>query len=363
MKIGILTVPFNNNYGGMLQAYALKNVLNSMGHETVFINRRRNHPKTLKYKLYHLLVKTGLVEDKLKKNNKRLSKYTEVFIDNYLSPLTREYYSSSEIKECLKLGLECIIVGSDQVWRYRYAKDAIFDYFLEFADNVKKISYAASFGVDECEYPVEIRERIGCLLSKFDYISVRESSGKDIIEKDFHVKENRTNVVVDPTLLLPSEHYSAIVAPCLSKDKYIFAYILDDDSINNSEILNIQNKFDLCRLDFKAQSGSTENQKVIEPVEKWLSGIANSDFVITDSFHGTVFSIIFNKQFIVVANPDRGITRLVNLLQMFNLQERLLLSTDCDYYDILDKPINWGVVNEVLSKVRTKSLNYLRWVL
>lgn len=360
MKIGILTVPFNNNYGGMLQAFALKTVLNAMGHETVFINRRRNRPRTIKFKLYHTLVKIGLLKDRIKQNDKRLSKYTDLFLDQYLSPITKDYYTSTEIRACLELGLDIIIVGSDQVWRYRYAKDAIFDYFLEFADNVKKISYAASFGVDTCEYPVDIRERIRDLLCKFDHISVREVSGKKIIEKDLNYHVDRVNVVLDPTLLLPSECYSELLSPCLHKEKYIFTYVLDEDSIKESDISSIQNKYNLSRLDFKAQSGSSEKQKVIEPVEKWLSGIANSEYVITDSFHGTVFSIIFNKPFIVVANPDRGITRLLNLLQVFNLQDRLITSMENDYLDILNRSIQWEMVNDVLAKSRTESLNYLK---
>ena len=121
MKIGILTVPFNNNYGGFLQAFALKKVLQDMGLEVVFINRRRNKNTNYRVIIKKALIKLGVCKDRIKE----LSKYTEQFKREYLYPMTEEYYTSEELKKCLNYNFDAVIVGSDQVWRYKSAGDSI----------------------------------------------------------------------------------------------------------------------------------------------------------------------------------------------------------------------------------------------
>lgn len=141
MKIGLLTVPFNNNFGGFLQAYALKLILTSYGHEVIIINRRRNRNLTWKGLLKLLLTSLGII----KSQDKRLSVNTSKFISQYLTPGTPYYYSSKDIKHCLKYEFDYCIVGSDQVWRYKFAQDSIDDFFFSFLKDTKvcRMSYGA----------------------------------------------------------------------------------------------------------------------------------------------------------------------------------------------------------------------------
>lgn len=362
MKIGILTVPFNNNYGGLLQAYALKTILVQAGHDVIFINRRRNEPKTIRYKITNALVKVGIIKDKRHERKKTLSIYTDLFIRQYLTPLTKEYVNSKDIRECNNYGFNCIIVGSDQVWRYKYAKDSIFDYFLGFANSVTKISYAASFGVESCDFPIHIKDEVAHYLADFKSISVREETGKSILTSFFNIPDGKIKVVLDPTLLLTPTHYKLLIKKIKrAANPYLFTYILDESTLCNLVIKDYQHTHPVSCFNIKAQTGNLSRLCPIRPVEEWINGLCYADFVITDSFHGTVFSILFNKPFVVCANIERGISRLMDLLKIFNLEHRLVTRYD----DIIIKKIfdqdviNWDYVNIKISQLREDSLAYL----
>lgn len=364
MKIGILTVPFNNNYGGLLQAFALKRVLVDMGHEVVFVNRRRNKAKGLKARLKNILISLQIVEDRQEKKIQEISVYTHQFKQKYLSPITEEYYTPQELSKCLDLGIDCFVVGSDQVWRYRYAMDSIDDFFFNFMENtsIPRFSYAASMGTDEMEYPQDKIAACSKLLTKFSAVSVRESSTLDILKKYFGC--NDAKVVLDPTLLLDKQVYVDLFKdtfPMLGK-KYVFTYVLDETKEDRKAIKTFANEKNLDVVDIKAQTGDYRKWKIIEPVEKWLSAIYYSEYVITDSFHGTVFSIIFNKPFVTIANPQRGTTRLSDLLQRFHLENRLL-SSAAGMGELLNSDINWEIANDNWDKEREFSFDYLKAVL
>ncbi len=358
----MLTVPFNNNYGGMLQAFALKTVLAGMGHEVTFINRRRNRPTGLKFKVYGLLVRLHLIEDYLAKRSAALSVNTDLFKEKYLSPITEPYYTTQELRRCLKLGFDAFVVGSDQVWRYRYAKDSIDDFFFSFLENtgVPRFSYAASFGTEEMDYPDDKKKAVSRLLKEFRGISVREESGKDLLVDCLGVPADAVQVVLDPTLLLSSADYEQLFHSQWDyPGGYLFTYILDEAVVNSEGISALMKRMDLRRVDMKAQTGDVSKLEVIEPVEKWLSAIYHSDFVITDSFHGTVFSIIFNKPFLTVANPTRGVARLQTLLNKFGLGDRLVFGLDASVAELVSKPVDWEEVNERWRGMRLDSMNYL----
>ena len=364
MKIGILTVPFNNNYGGLLQAFALKRVLVDMGHEVVFINRRRNKAKGLKAWLKNILISLHIVEDRQAKKINEISVYTNQFKQKYLSPITEEYYTPQELSKCLDLGIDCFVVGSDQVWRYRYAMDSIDDFFFNFMENtsIPRFSYAASMGTDEMEYPQDKIAACSKLLTKFSAVSVREASALNLLKKFFGY--NDAKVVLDPTLLLDKKVYVDLFKdnfPKLDK-KYVFTYILDETEDERKAIEEFSKDKKLKVIDIKAQTGDYRKWKTIEPVEKWLSAIYYSEYVITDSFHGTVFSIIFNKPFITIANSQRGITRLSDLLQCFHLENRLLSSAS-GMGELLNSDINWEITNDNWDREREFSFDYLKTVL
>ena len=325
MKIGILTVPFNNNYGGFLQAFALKTVLKKMGHEVVFINRKRNK---LQLPLWKIIIGFPLIKFRELRTNrimKRLSIHTEAFKQRYLTPITTEYYTHNSLRKCLKLGLDAFIVGSDQVWRFRYARESIDDFFFSFLHDlhIPRFSYAASFGVDDNEYPEEYKELCKKLLTEFDAISVRESSGRDMLVNVFQIDPEKIRIVLDPTLLLSAQEYGYLFSQYSKQtSSYLCTYILDQTPEKIDFIKGVALFFNLNEIPLKAQTGNIEKIKPIDPVEKWLHTIAESSFVVTDSFHGTVFSIIFNKPFLTIGNNTRGETRLHSLLKLFDLQSR-----------------------------------------
>ena len=362
MKIGILTVPFNNNYGGFLQAYALKKVLNDMGHEVVFVNRQREKSSSLKNRVYRFLVKLHIIKDFLAEHIRTISVNTDLFKSTYLSPITPAYFSSDELKKCLELGIDLFIVGSDQVWRYEYAQDSIEDYFFGFIDDVSipRISYAASFGTDYLDYPTGLIDKIKTLLSRFQAISVREKSGQILLSSYFDVPISKVYHVLDPTLLLSSEDYKYLFKSIQPNDeRYVLTYILDKDMLNLKELSKLCGDYNINRVDISAQTGNYKSMKVLEPVEKWLSLICLADYVVTDSFHGAVFSIIFHRPFIVLANPNRGLERLQSLLTMIGLEDRLIPSNELSISEAIKREINWSNVEQKLNVYRVQSIAYL----
>lgn len=357
MKIGILTVPFNNNYGGFLQAFALKRVLESMGHKVMIINRRRNRTRTLRSILGDLLRCLHILEDKQKK----LSKYTDQFQKKYLFPYTKKYYSSQELRDCVKYQFDAVIVGSDQVWRYRYFTDWVDDFFCNFLEgtNIPHFSYAASMGTDEMEYSQNKIEICSKLLKGFRAVSVREESSVKLL-RDYFGVEN-AQVVLDPTLLLDKQIYVDLFKDKYTKSErpYIFTYILDDSEEIKQSIEDFSHKMKMPVVNIKAQTGDISEIDVIEPVEKWLSSIYYADYVITDSFHGTVFSLIFNKQFVVYGNIQRGMSRMQDLLNRVELTDRLLTSNDAAGKKVM-QPINWDSVNNRMILYKDSSMTFLK---
>ena len=357
MKIGILTVPFNNNYGGFLQAFALKKVLESMGHKVMIINRRRNRIRTLRSILGDLLRALHILEDKQKK----LSKYTNQFQKKYLFPYTKKYYSSQELRDCVKYKFDAVIVGSDQVWRYRYFTDWIDDFFCNFLEgtSIPHFSYAASMGTDEMEYSHNKIEICSKLLKGFRAVSVREESSVKLL-KDYFSVENAL-VVLDPTLLLDKQIYVDLFKDKYTKPErpYIFTYILDDSKEIKQSIEEFSHKMNMPVVNIKAETGDISEIDVIEPVEKWLSAIYYADYVITDSFHGTVFSLIFNKQFVVYGNVQRGMSRMQDLLNRVELTDRLIFS-NYKVKTILEQEIDWVSVNKQINIYKESSMAFLK---
>lgn len=349
MKIGVITLPFNANYGWLLQAYAMQQALNKMGHDAILISRRWNLTKesnSLGARILRPLY-YNICCGKLYSFYKRHIKATRI------------YRSSDDTKNVIsEYGLDAVIVGSDQVWRIENTRGVGYDFFLEFADDgkTKKISYAASFGNDTWKGTPEDDEGIKQLLKSFTGVSVREESGIEICRKQFDVK---ATCVLDPTFLLHSSDYDKVLP---DKDKYagsnlLSTYILDpspekDTFINQiaaDKGLHVDNLFVRSRGRFK----------LYKSMENWLLKIRNADFVVVDSFHGMVFCIIFKKQFIVIANKHRGNTRFVNVLSKLNLPDRLVYDLSQDVRTLYSE-IDYKQVCELLDRERIDSLNFLK---
>ena len=347
MKIGILTLPLHTNYGGILQAYALQTVLERMGHEVSLISikakRKSGMIGILRYWILSPIKQFFIRNFVPAQYSGNRGYYTSKFIKKWIHrDFFTSYYNISQEK------YDAIVVGSDQIWRKQYVCESnklpIESSFLDFAMHwdIKRISYAASFGTEEWEYNDEQTKHCRELIKLFDYVSVREKSGVALC-KDY--LQHNAKVVLDPTFLLKKNDYLKLLNKNINiKGRYLMTYILDENEINSKIINIIVEK--LCLNIYQANvpgidsKDDVKKRTVQPPLENWLAGFANSEFVVTDSFHACVFSIIFNKPFVVIPNIARGSSRFDTLLETFNQKFRLINSIEkfklCN--EILEKP-------------------------
>jgi hypothetical protein len=370
MKIGILTLPLNHNYGGILQAYALLSVLKRMGHEVWLIDRQEQKIPKWKYPL-SIAKRISLkfigknkasifYNEKKKRDHLFIGQYTIPFIKKYIQPQTITFHSSNELEKVILYNFDCYIVGSDQVWRPEYTCN-IEDYFFGFLKgNEKRFSYAASFGTNEWEFSPEQTLNCAKLLQSFKSVSVRENTGINICKKYFDVNAVQ---VLDPTLLLNLDDYQQLVA--LNKivlSGELLCYILDNNEEKKQIINIVSEKLDMLPFNVNTESDNFNAvliDRIAPPVEIWLKSFIKAKYVITDSFHGCVFSILFNKPFIVYGNIDRGMERFLSLLSIFGLEKRLITTIDEFSMEIIETTIDWNKVNNLLEKERQISMSFL----
>jgi len=370
MKIGILTLQLHDNYGGLLQAYALKTVLEKMGHQVSITNRRRKTTGIV-FKSKQL-IKTILGRDRKfrlsEEEEKTISQHTKHFTHTYIKDITEPIYTTRELKKIAK-EYDAFVVGSDQVWRPRYSP-SISNYFLDFVDSTELIglSYAASFGVDTWEYTEEQTKICKENVRKFKAISVREESGIDLCQKHLGVKAIH---VLDPTMLLDTTEYAKIISKEEEEQPVkgeLLHYVLDTNREKEELIHKIAKHFNYRTFSVTRKSVPDKrpipniNDCVYPKVTSWINGFREAKFVITDSFHGTAFSILFNKPFLVVPNSKRGRARFDSLLEVFGLQDRLILDLkdiDRDARTALPE-IDWERVNRIIEEQRKFSLSFLK---
>lgn len=375
MKIGILTQPLHNNYGGLLQNYALQQVLKGIGHEPVTIDW--NATSSLREKLWrikqNILFKLGFkgVKKPLYYPNRTdevvISRNTDYFISKYISK-TQTITSESEFSKVAR-GLNCgaFVVGSDQVWRpgYNGFPKAM---FLDFTDGMKviRIAYAVSFGTSVWEFSAELTKDCARLAKKFDLITVREKSGLNLCREHFGVE---ATWVLDPTMLLNREDYEKVVV--LEKESKsvgtLFYYILDPDDEKKSLIEKVADEMNMKPFTimpkYQAENRTKEDVKkriedcVFPSVTSWLRAFMDAEMVVVDSFHGAVFSIIFNKPFWVIANAERGNARFESLLGLYGLEDRMI--SPGDKVD-LAKEIDWTRVNAIREREKKRCIDLLR---
>ena len=371
MKIGILTQPLHANYGGLLQNYALQQTLIRAGHEVETIDW--GAPKGLHGRLYRMTVQflsTWFPEKnpiaRYQPSKKELSviwRNTNHFIDTYITH-TKPVHSYREFLFCAQKGkYDAYVVGSDQCWRPCY-NSFLSSMFLDFTErkNVKRLSDAASFGTDKWEFTPQQTDVCATLLQKFDLVTVREDSGVSLCNEHLGVMAIH---VLDPTMLLRKEDYISLIN--VEKEPKssgtLFNYILDPDPKKTSYILKVAEAKGLkpfqvlpkCQAENRTRKDvKTRIEDCVFPgVTTWLRAFMDADMVIVDSFHGMVFSIIFNKPFWVIGNANRGMSRFTSLLKVFHLEDRLL---DMEHLDGVDfsKPINWIGVNTILEEKRNE---------
>ncbi len=327
MRIEIITQPLGTNYGGILQNFALQKVLRSMGHETLTVDYHkysysvwiRKCCRSAVRRLVGRQVTFPPMPSRVRRNETPLRRFVEKYI-KLTTPRTWKI-KGGVVK---KYAPDALVVGSDQVWRTLY-NNPIERCFLDFSSgwNVKRIAYAASFGTEDWQFTEKQTLRCGTLAKKFDGISVREDSGEELCRKHLGVEAVR---VLDPTLLLRVEDYVSLCRDIPEQDPFVFAYILDKSPEKLEGIKAFAEKRGLRFLIKSAGRDVKEG----DSVEAWLSCFRDAAFIITDSFHGAAFSIIFNKPFYVFSNALRGNGRFKTLLKLFDLEDRLTDSLqDC----------------------------------
>ena len=351
-KTATITFHAAHNYGSNLQAFALQQILLSFGCKNEIINLR-----TLRQKdAYNVFTKRRGLKYILKnlshlfyyKSLKKAHQRFEDFINNKLR-LTQEFKSCDELSQA-DFDFDYYIAGSDQIWN-PIPSDFDWAYYLTFVRKGKKISYAPSFGQLASVGDETTTKRIASELVNFDAISVREQGAAENVRNLIGLNPK---IVLDPTLLLSSKDYEYLCEqiPRNAESPFIAAYILDRNKIIDDTLEEISNSIGMAVRIFEADAKSELS------VEEWIAVYRDASYVITDSFHGTVFSIIFNKPFVCLGNANRGNTRFDSLLGILDLQNRYLAEYS-NATNLLSQPIVWSQVNAILEVKRGESFRFL----
>lgn len=344
--VGILGVWFGCNYGSIATYYALEKTIESFGKTVLMVHRPR----------------LGAEDGRMK--GRHSIRFAEEHYD-----ISKSYHVS-EIGELNTL-CDAFVLGSDQLWNYGVTKIFGHSYFLDFAgEDKKKIAYATSFGSSRFSAPWPFLKKAVACMQKMDAVSVREADGVKVCRNLFGV---RAEHVLDPVLMSDLSILSDLAEKSKRREEapYIASYILDPDAKKREALLYVSKKLDkklVNMLDGWYQKFPENKKKLgLDNVpeklqeEEWLWYIKHSDFVITDSFHGTCMAVLFHKPFIAIGNPERGTSRFESLLGSLNLNGRYVERAE----QIPEKPelleaLDYKKVDEILEKERVRSRNWLK---
>lgn len=369
MNIGILTLPLHTNYGGLLQAYALQTTLQRLGHNAVVLDTPKkkrisgwDYPLTIiKRCINSFFFHKGnkiFYEQWYNKTYPIISKHTQLFINRNI-----HRFEILNLQQIPKEMYDAFLVGSDQVWRPVYFTSMyntkMVHAYLGFTKgwNVKRIAYAASFGTDKWEYTEEQTRSCSQLLQEFNFVSTRESSGVELCRQYLGTEAIQ---VVDPTMLLEKNDYVELFTATgtpMSKGN-LLCYILDESKEKQDIIDYVAKTKGLNSFKVNSKVGDFSlplEERIQPPVESWLRGFYDAEFVVTDSFHACVFSIIFQKPFIVIGNKERGLARFHSLLESFGLED--CMASDLESVKLTN--IDWERVNSILQHKREEAITFL----
>lgn len=352
MKIGIVTLYGYFNYGNRLQNYALQEVLKDQDNEV----------ETIIFKNKENFLKSNMKKILERRDNKyKIKSFNDIIRESNIKRFSKKYiktkeYDINNVSNYMKIDsdFDLFIVGSDQVWNPRFwreSEDSIDfkQYLLQFASDDKKMSYASSFGINELPgYWINLFQSE---LNKFFAISAREKSGakiiKDILNKD-------VPVVLDPTMLLTATQWTNKLGLEDKKEDYIVLFFLGEKDTEMQNFINsLKDKEKIVDvMDCKNTKYYCSNPK------DFLNLIKNSKLVITDSFHATVFSIIFEIPFVVFGRKYKSKmnmnSRIKTLLEKFDLKDRIYDNGNIDLYKC-----DFSGFEKCINYERNKSLDYL----
>lgn len=367
MTIGIITYHLSTNYGAVLQVYALQKVLANMGYSSEIIDYNNPkkalsslpHYRRIQHFMWHKVVKKMLVGTKRQKRTdefrqKHLQISTKKYLDSKTLHLDPPYY-------------DAYITGSDQVWNPKIHNNDS-SYFLTFAPKGKRrISYAASFGVSKI--PDRFADDYTKWLNQIDYLSTREIEGQQIIKK---LTGRQAEITLDPTLLLEQEEWNQIADPYKSSKSYILCYYMPGDKLVNESITQLAQQvssFTGWKIINIGQKEYMRLNPLINSIfdagpAQFLGLFQNASFVVTNSFHGTAFSINYKKPFFVPINlslpPEKALSsRITTLLETLNLEHRLVpAGKDLPKVDIFE--MDYQTADTILQQKKQISIEFLR---
>lgn len=363
MKINTITCHEVYNHGASLQAYALMSYLQKIGHEVEIIDYKpdylSNHYKLLAIsnpawekniltKLIYLMLK---MPERL--NSLKRKKSFDSFTKQHLNITCKRYHSNEELRNDLPKG-DAFICGSDQIWNSLHKNGRDKAFYLDFVPDSKlKLSYAASFATDTISD--EFKPMVYHLVRKLDGVGVREISGVKILS-DLGVN-NAVNVL-DPVFLLSKEEWNKL-ANKKFEEKYLLVYDFDKNPLIKKIAQDIAKKKG-CKIysinDYKA--GYEDKVFQYDGPEVFVSLVKNAQFVISNSFHAVVFSLIYNKHIIVVNRTENINTRMRDLLRLVDLENLIITEKNYDLENVL-LPINYEKVNQDIKRNIEFSKEYI----
>lgn len=380
-RVGIVSCYFKENYGSMLQAYATQKVLDNMKIENETINiddnidfskGKRKYYIEQVFNISFIKTKFGMIKLKIdKKLNKELRKNISIRNRKYMEfrkkfKLTEPYKTYKELTEISKEKYTDIIVGSDQLW---LPVNVVADYYTLnwVSDDVNKISYATSFGISKI--PDKYKKQYKNFLERINYISVREQKGCELVH---NIIDKEVQLVCDPTLLLTGQEWMEIQQQeKIIKDKYILCYFLGNNIEHRkfAERLREKTGYKIVSLNHAdeyvkySDIFADETPYDVGPSE-FLNLIRNAEYICTDSFHGTIFSLINNKRFFTFRrynskSKNSTNSRIDSLLNIVNLSDRLLCGNE-NIEEWKDKEIDYKVVNQKIDNLRDESMKFLK---
>lgn len=365
MKVSIVTILDNVNIGSYLQAFALAKSIENIGHHPEYLDYSRSSRDTK-----HILLKGlftmmpwkwyGLIKNCL--NRDRIIAKQRPFIKSYLSA---KRYVGFEAVAKNPPEADIYVTGSDQVWNSKYNKGIDRTFYLDYAPKgKKKISYAASIGMSNI--PNDESPIMSELLNRYEAISLRESSSIDLLTS-IGVDKEKLSVVLDPTLLLNKEQWSKYACKCPLNEPYVLIYSVEkntaDDLIRLARKVAAKKKLKVVYL----ASGQRGAMKGIDYLidnaspEQFLAYFLNASFTVVSSFHGTAFSVNFQKDFITVM-PKQFNSRVDSLMALCDLEKRKCYDVNEDVEKYFEH-IDYISASELLEQDRIKSIQFLKNVL
>lgn len=383
-KIAVVSCYFKHNYGSMLQAYATQMALDKLNYdnETIDITGFDGEIKKAKLKYFAkasltsdiLLSKLGMAKNVLKKKLSKGEYTNKIQIrDKKFDDFSKKYFRLSPIYSSMtELSNKCeeryssVLVGSDQLW---LPANIVANYYtLSFVpDTVNTIAYSTSFG--QSQLPKSVAKKASVFLNKIKHIGVREETGQKLV-KD--IVGRNVPVVCDPTMLFTGEEWMSIQQETPIVDgKYIFCYFLGNNPSHREFVKRLKKKTGykvvaLTHLDEYIKSDENyadETPYDVDPAD-FVNLIRNAKYICTDSFHCSVFSILYRKQFLTFRRFNRDTIQSTNsrLDSLFNLVgvDNRFVNPEDDVKKYLNIDTDYDLVHEKLAKVREQSYIYLK---